>query len=80
VESTIADRQTDRQTDRTIPNNKPHIVIRNNERGTCMLIDVAISGGRCDQERSREDSKIYRPNKKNSEHVKYEAKVILVRI
>jgi len=34
------------QTDSTIPNNKPDIVIRDNERGTCMLIDVAISGHR----------------------------------
>jgi transposase len=34
------------QTDRTIPNNKPDIIIRDNETGTCMLIDVAISGGR----------------------------------
>ena len=33
-------------TDRTIPNNKPHIIIRDNEKGTCMLIDVAISGDR----------------------------------
>ena len=33
------------QTDGTIPNNKPDI-IRDNERGTCMLIDVAISGDR----------------------------------
>ena len=32
------------QTDRTIPNNKPDIIIRDNEAGTCMLIDVAISG------------------------------------
>ena len=32
------------QTDRTIPNNKPDIKIRDNEKGTCMLIDVAISG------------------------------------
>jgi len=31
------------QTDRTIPNNKPDIIIRDNETGTCMLIDVAIS-------------------------------------
>jgi len=31
------------QTDRTIPNNKPDIIIRVNEKGTCMLIDVAIS-------------------------------------
>ena len=34
------------QTDRTIPNNKPDITIRDNEKGTCMLIDVAISGYR----------------------------------
>jgi hypothetical protein len=32
------------QTDRIIPNNKPHIIICDNEKGTCMLIDVAISG------------------------------------
>jgi hypothetical protein len=30
------------QTDRTIPNNKPDIIIRDNETGTRMLIDVAI--------------------------------------
>jgi hypothetical protein len=34
------------QTDRTISNNKPDIIIRDNEKGTCMLIDVAISGDR----------------------------------
>jgi hypothetical protein len=34
------------QTDRTIPNNKPNIIIPGNEKGTCMLIDVAISGDR----------------------------------
>ena len=34
------------QTDRTIPNNKPDIIICDNEKGTCMLIDVAISGDR----------------------------------
>ena len=34
------------QTDRTIPNNKPDIIIRDNEAGKCMLIDVAISGDR----------------------------------
>jgi len=33
------------QTDRTIPNNKPDI-IRDNEKGTCVLIDFAISGDR----------------------------------
>ena len=34
------------QTDRTKPNNKPDIIIRDNENGTCMLIDVAIAGDR----------------------------------
>jgi hypothetical protein len=34
------------QTDRTIPNNKPDLVIRDNEKRTCMLIDVVISGDR----------------------------------
>jgi len=34
------------QTDRTIPNNKPDIIICANEKGTCMSIDVAISGDR----------------------------------
>jgi hypothetical protein len=30
------------QTDRTISYNKPDIIIRDNEKETCMLIDVAI--------------------------------------
>jgi hypothetical protein len=34
------------QTDRTISNNMPDIIIRDNEKGTYMLIDVAISGDR----------------------------------
>jgi hypothetical protein len=34
------------QADRIIPNNKPDIIIRDNENGTCMLIDAAISGNR----------------------------------
>jgi len=34
------------KTDRTISNNKPDVIIRDNEKGTCMLIDVAISGDR----------------------------------
>jgi len=34
------------QTDRTIHNNKPDIIIRDNEKGTCMLIDAAISEDR----------------------------------
>jgi len=31
------------QTDRTIPNNKTVIIIRDNDKGTCVPIDVAIS-------------------------------------
>jgi hypothetical protein len=34
------------QSDRTIPDNKPDIIIRDNEKGTCRLIHVAISGDR----------------------------------
>jgi hypothetical protein len=34
------------QTDRTIPNNKQDTIIRDNEKGTCMLIDVAVLGDR----------------------------------
>jgi len=34
------------QTNRTVLNNKPDIIIRDNGKGTCMLIDVAISGDR----------------------------------
>jgi len=30
------------QRERTIPNNKPDIIIRDNGKGTCVLIDVAI--------------------------------------
>jgi hypothetical protein len=34
------------RTDRTIPNNKPDTIIRDNEKVTCMLTDVTISGER----------------------------------
>jgi hypothetical protein len=34
------------QTDRNIPNNKPDNVILDTEKGTCVLIDVEISGDR----------------------------------
>jgi hypothetical protein len=34
------------QTDRTIPNNKSDIIIRDNEKRTCMLTDVALPGDR----------------------------------
>jgi hypothetical protein len=32
--------------DRTVPNNKPDITICGNKKGTCMLIDAAISEDR----------------------------------
>ena len=34
------------RTDRTIPNNKPDIIIHDNKKGTCVLIDAAIPGDR----------------------------------
>ena len=34
------------QTDSTSPSNKPGIIIRDNEKGTCMLIGAVISGNR----------------------------------
>jgi hypothetical protein len=33
-------------TNRTTPNSKPVIIIRDNEKGKCVLIDTAISGDR----------------------------------
>jgi hypothetical protein len=30
------------QTDKTIPNNRPANLIRDNEKGTCLLLEVAI--------------------------------------
>ena len=33
-------------TDRIISNDEPDIIIRDNEKGTCMLTDVAVSGDR----------------------------------
>jgi hypothetical protein len=32
--------------DRTIPNNKADIIIHINDKGTCLLIDITISGDR----------------------------------
>ena len=34
------------RTDKTIPNDKPDITVLHNKKGTCMLIDVSISGDR----------------------------------
>ena len=47
------------KTDGTIHNNKPDITTSANERGTCLLIDTAISGDKkCDQEIGRKYLKI----------------------
>jgi hypothetical protein len=34
------------RTDRTIPNNKPDTINRDDKKGTCILIDAAIPGDR----------------------------------
>ena len=52
------------RTDRSIPNNKPDNIIRDNKIGTDMLIDVTIPG----------DFKIQRPYIRNSAHVECESK------
>jgi len=44
------------RTDRTVPDNKQDITMRDNEKGTGMLIDVAVSGDR--NVIKREDEKI----------------------
>ena len=47
------------QTERTIPNNKPDIIIHDKGKRTCGLIDVAISGDRnVIRKEARENSKI----------------------
>jgi hypothetical protein len=55
------------QTDRTIPNNKPGIIIRDNEKGTCMLIDVAIPGDR--NVIKKEAERILKRYNRNTAHV-----------
>jgi hypothetical protein len=47
-ESTVWNQQA--LTEKTISNNKPDNIIRDCEKRTCVLIDVAISGDKCDQE------------------------------
>jgi hypothetical protein len=51
--------QEEKACDKRHTHNNNNIIIRDIEKGTCMLIDVAIPGRqKCDKERSREDSKI----------------------
>ena len=49
------------QTDQPIPNNKPDIIIRDNENGTCAYVNGCrnFRGRECDPESGRGDSKIY---------------------
>jgi len=42
--TTITTTITTTTNNNNVANNKPDIIIRDNETGTCMLIDVAISG------------------------------------
>jgi hypothetical protein len=59
------------QTDRTIHNNKPDIIIRDNEKETCMLIDVAISGEKNvinKIKKAKKISNLKRPYNRNTEH------------
>ena len=60
------------QNDRTIPNNKTDIVIRDNEKRTCVFIDVAISGDR--NVIKKEAEKIRKYCNRNSAHVESESK------
>jgi len=46
------------ETKGTSPNNKPGIISRDNETGTCMLLKAAVAGQKWDQERSWVDSKV----------------------
>jgi len=63
------------QTCRTIPNNKPAILVRDNEKGTCMLIDVAVFGDRNVIKIEAETILKYRvPYNRKSVHVECERK------
>jgi hypothetical protein len=67
------------QTDRTIPSNKPDIIIRDNEKGTCMLIDTAISGDRNVIKKEAEKILKYKDlNNRNKTHVGCKTMVIPV--
>jgi len=63
------------QTDRTIPNNKPDIIIRDNEKRTCMLMDVAISRDRNVIKKEAEKILKYKDlNNRNTTHVECQNK------
>ena len=56
------------QTDTIIPNNRPDIIIRDNEEGTCMLIDVEISGDR-NVIKKKQTSSVYDCTVKDVEYI-----------
>jgi hypothetical protein len=63
------------QTNRTILNNESDIMIRDNEKGTCMLINVAIPEDRNVITKKAEKISTYRElNNRNSAHVECESK------
>jgi hypothetical protein len=63
------------QTDKTISNYKPDVIIRDNKRGTCMLIDVAITGDRNGVKKEAYNIlNIHRPYNINSANVECESK------
>ena len=48
------------RTDRTIPNNKPDIIIRDNKQGTCMSTNVATLGDRNEIKKEAEKNLKYK--------------------
>ena len=46
------------QAGRTVHNQKPDIIIRDDNKGTCVLIMWQFEDEKCDQERNPEDSQI----------------------
>ena len=57
------------QPDTTSPNNKPGIIIHDDKKGTCVLMDVAISGDRNVIKRKSRSFKIWRSCNRNTAHV-----------
>ena len=63
------------RTDRTIPNNKPDIIIRCSKKVTCVLIDVANSGDRnVIKKEAKKVVKYETPHNRNSAHVECKSK------
>jgi hypothetical protein len=66
------------QANRTIPNNRPDIIIRDNKKGTYLLIDITISGDRNVIKKEAERILKYKDLTKETGHVKCKNKVIPV--